>query len=41
MKTQKSIYGGATAAVTFKRIAEEVSVLMGHKIKHLKVVDAR
>jgi len=38
---KKSIYGGATAAVTFKRIAEEVSVLMGHKIKHLKVVDAR
>ncbi|MCA1927322.1 MAG: penicillin-binding protein 2 [Calditerrivibrio sp.] len=36
---KKSIYGGTTAAVTFKRIAEEISVLLGHKIKSLRVVN--
>lgn len=36
---KKSIYGGTTAAVTFKKIAEEVSVLLGYKIKSLRVVN--
>jgi len=36
---RKSIYGGTTAAVTFKKIAEEISVLLGHKIKHLRIKD--
>ncbi len=36
---RKSIYGGTTAAVTFKKIAEEVSVFLGHKIKHLRIKD--
>ncbi|MCX8084519.1 MAG: penicillin-binding protein 2 [Calditerrivibrio sp.] len=34
---KKSIYGGATAAVTFKKIAEEIAVIMGYKIKHLRI----
>lgn len=36
---KKSIYGGTTAAVTFKKIAEEVSIFLGHKIKHLRIKD--
>lgn len=36
---KKSIYGGTTAAVTFKKIAEEISIFLGHKIKHLRIKD--
>lgn len=32
----KSIYGGSTAAYTFKSIAEQVMLNMGYKIKHLR-----
>lgn len=36
---KKSIYGGTTAAVTFKKIAEEVAILLGYKIKRLRIVN--
>ncbi|ADR19637.1 peptidoglycan D,D-transpeptidase FtsI family protein [Calditerrivibrio nitroreducens] len=34
---KKSIYGGTTAAVTFKKIAEQTAILLGYKIKHLRI----
>ncbi len=37
---KRSIYGGTTAAVTFKKIAEQISILKGYNVKKVYLANA-